>query len=367
MTGGQRILLTAASALVLSGCAQTGELAIRAKPTGLAAGEHPVSFRIAEAQGQFALGNVALSLEGFRKALREDPGSIDAMNGIAACYDRMGRFDLSREHYEMALAIAPSDPRLYANFALSLQMQGRHNEARAVRAELASRRSAGQAAVAALATAEAESPTGSTQLPQSLQATSAEQPALAASELNWSAIPLPAPIPVARPSGAGMPSIAEPATSVSIALPLAEPPLDSPSRARLERLSLGEVALVTSGPLQWKRRSAERPQHARLAAHRAAQASLPAGLILLNAARSKGLAARTRALLHRDGMHRVTIGDAAQVRRSSVIAYPAGRRAEALKLASRLGFALQHKPGSDNRLVVYLGRDAAAALVARRP
>jgi hypothetical protein len=63
----------------------------------------------------------------------------------------------------------------------------------------------------------------------------------------------------------------------------------------------------------------------------------------------------------------MVIGDAAQVRRSSLISYPSSRRAEAVKIASRLGFALQHRAGSDNRLVVYLGRDAATALVARRP
>ena len=45
----------------------------------------------------------ALALEAYRKALREDPQSVGAMMGIATCYDRMGRFDLSRRHYEMAL------------------------------------------------------------------------------------------------------------------------------------------------------------------------------------------------------------------------------------------------------------------------
>jgi hypothetical protein len=72
-------------------------------------------------------------------------------------------------------------------------------------------------------------------------------------------------------------------------------------------------------------------------------------------------------LLRREGFDRISIGDAAQVRRLSVIAYPSQKRAEAVRIASNLGFALQHKPGSGNRLLVYLGRDAAAALHARRP
>jgi hypothetical protein len=367
MSGGRHILLAAAAALSLSGCAQTGKLTIRAKPTGLAAGERPLSFRIAEARGQFALGNVALALEGFRRGLREEPGSVDAMNGIAACYDRMARFDLSREYYEMALAAAPTDPRLYANFALSLEMQGRKAEAGALRGELTSRRAAAEAAAAALAAVQAGRPTGSSETAAATQPLSAEQPSVEVTALDTSALPLPAPIAAEFPSSAGARPIAEAAPSVSIALPLAEPRPDSSSGARLERLSMGEVALVTSGPLQWKRRSAERAQAAGYAPEASAGASPPLRLTLLNAARSHGLAARTRALLRHSSLGRIAIGDAAQVRRSSLIFYPSSRRAEAVKIASRLGLPLQHRTGRDNRLVVYLGRDAATALVARRP
>ena len=51
---------------------------------------------LADAAAQLALGNVGLALEGFRKALREQPDSADAYAGIANCYEAMGRFDLAR-------------------------------------------------------------------------------------------------------------------------------------------------------------------------------------------------------------------------------------------------------------------------------
>ena len=106
-----------AAVLALAACGTQPGLQIRTTAAPLSAQQKPVPIRIAEARAQFALGNVALALESFRKAVREDPSSTDAMLGVAACYDRMGRFELSRRHYEMALAIAPRDPELLAALA----------------------------------------------------------------------------------------------------------------------------------------------------------------------------------------------------------------------------------------------------------
>src|SRR5687768_4437664 len=129
MRRGGKIVGTVAMLSIAACGGEQGKLQIRPIGASLATGLKAVPARIAEAQGQLALGNVALALEAFRKAAREDPGSIDAMAGIAACYDRMARFDLSRRHYEAALAVAPGDPRLLAAFAASLDLQGRSTEA----------------------------------------------------------------------------------------------------------------------------------------------------------------------------------------------------------------------------------------------
>src|SRR5687768_5032487 len=136
MQGGAKFLATAA-VMALAGCGGSdAKLAIRSIPAPLSATPRPIPYRIAEAHGHLALGNVALAIESFRKALREQPDSVDAMVGLAASYDRMARFDLSRRYYESALAVVPADTRVLNAFARSLDAQGRSVEAAAVRSEI---------------------------------------------------------------------------------------------------------------------------------------------------------------------------------------------------------------------------------------
>jgi hypothetical protein len=363
MKGGRITLGTGAMLLALSGCAQTGEVAFRVKPTGLAAGEQLPSYRIAEARGQLALGNVALALEGFRKALREDTGSVDAMNGIAVCYDRMGRFDQSRRYYELALAVAPNDPRLYFNLALSLQMQGRTSEAVSVRAEMTERASGRQTSV--------ERATAITNMLEqgrelALASGAAQSITLPLSESSSEVATGVTGIAPPPPSVSSLePTLLPAAPSVSVALAAPTSAPGHPGVARLERLSMGEVALVTSGQLTWRSRLGERGRMKGLTSSGIAR-SPELAITLLNAARSEGLAARAKVMLQRSGFGRVAIGDAPQVRRSSVISYPGNRRAEAAQLAKRFRFALRHRLGTGNRIVVTLGLDAATALRRQR-
>ena len=119
------------SLLLLGACAaHQPSLTVRERAPVLAAGQQTAAFSVAEARSYFQLGSIGLATEGFRRALREDPASVDALNGLAACYDQLGRFDLSRSYYERALALAPTDARLYANLATSLTMQGKTAEDR---------------------------------------------------------------------------------------------------------------------------------------------------------------------------------------------------------------------------------------------
>src|SRR5688572_18116468 len=136
MNGGPKFLATTA-VLALAGCGGSeGKLEIRAIPAPVSATAKPVPIRVAEANGYLATGNIGLAVESFRKALREEPESVDAMVGLASAYDGMGRFDLSRRYYEQALAIVPKDARVLTAFARSLDAQGRGEEAAAVRAEI---------------------------------------------------------------------------------------------------------------------------------------------------------------------------------------------------------------------------------------
>ena len=84
----------------------------------------------------FSRGEHALSLDAYRRALRKDPADPHALNGVAISYAAMGRHDLAREFFELALARAPQDERIHRNFARSLKAQGLPAEAEALLAQL---------------------------------------------------------------------------------------------------------------------------------------------------------------------------------------------------------------------------------------
>jgi Flp pilus assembly protein TadD len=67
-----------------------------------------------------AIGDVTGAMAAFRQALVAAPQSIDALNGLGACYDRMGRYDLSRNYYDAALAIDPGAAITLNNLGYSL-------------------------------------------------------------------------------------------------------------------------------------------------------------------------------------------------------------------------------------------------------
>lgn len=130
--------------------------------------------------------------------------------------------------------------------------------------------------------------------------------------------------------------------------------------ARLERLSLGEVALLTSKRPQWRAQMVSRSDRSttvRFVPLRTAGLRMP-GVRLLNAARHQSLAALTRSYLAGRGWRQIAIGDAPQMRNRSVILYPRSRRATAQRLAAQFGFAIvMRSSGTD--VVMLLGRDAA--------
>ena len=172
------------------------------------------------------------------------------------------------------------------------------------------------------------------------------------------------------------------AASVTVALPAARPvqavvqAQPSPPRAplklppamvdvrsepspHLERLSPGVVALITyQGPTAWRPKVVARTAQAttvRWVPLR--EASARPNIRLLNAARHQGLAARTRDYLLDRGWRKIAIGDASEVRATSVVYYPSHRQGTARSLAAQFGFrATQATKG--NELVVLLGRDA---------
>jgi hypothetical protein len=448
--------LACTALLAIAACGgEDGKLEIRSMPTPLAQGAKPVSFRVAEGHQQFALGNIALALESYRKAWREDPRSIDALAGIAACYDRMGRFDLAGRSYEAALAIEPGNTTVLAMLAASLDQQGKKSEALAVRDEIRQRlvaaRSAPASAETGIAAAEVEvalpvpdlaaapptiasaplaiparaiapaavvaafAPDEPVEAPAALAAAPAkaaakavaappvEQLAMAAAAppakpaAKAAAVPpakvmamaavapparsvtvdLPKPIPVAasaaRPPEQPIPQPARPPAPAPIATDVAavtlparpsRPPVALPVAAgrapKLERTSLGEVALVTASGPKWASlvvKQSQRSATVRFVPLRHANARF-ASVRLLNAARVQGLAATARSTLFNRGWRSIAIGDANATRARSLVLYPAHRRSTALSLARQFGFASAQR-ASGREITVLLGRDAA--------
>jgi len=301
--------LCLAAAIGTASC-NSSAIEVRSIKQPLAEGSQPANFRVAEGASQLALGNVGLALEAFRKALREQPDNVPALIGMATCYDRMGRGDLSRRNFEMALAVDPANTEIYSLFAQSLDGQGQRDEAARVKTELAAR--------------------------------------VVAPEAPRDA---PGSIPVLPPP---------PAQSVTVAL---APPRSAPvaveqpvASLRLERLSLREVALITRPEPKWEARTIARTATSTTVHF---ERKMQPVVTLLNAARVQGLAARTRAYLTMRGFADARIGDAPAVRKQSAILFSAADAPRARRLAAQFGFELERREADKGGLTILLGRDAA--------
>ena len=331
---------------------------------------------LTEARAQFRAGNFALATGSFRRIIARTPESVEAYNGLAAAYDRLGRFDLARRYYEEGLALAPEDPGLRTNYAAALRSHGLDREADMVAVAPAP---AAQAASTALAEA---------------------------------AVPDATPVPVeiaSAPIASAPRAIAAPTLVARAAAPIAiaaAPPPPAPRRVpRLERRSLGEVALITTrAPAQAARSprqaAATLPIHlvrntgrelvwllppvppaTRAAATRAAAASMRTAAVvpstpsrpitpvaqrpaivelrILNAVGRRGQAGRMERHLRTAGWRQVSAGDSTARRSQSYIlarpqdAVAARRLAATLPFRPRLNLSATAGP-----LRLVLGRDA---------
>jgi hypothetical protein len=393
MRWGRSALLSTAVLATAACVTDSGKLTIRPLADPYTKATKAGTPSVAEGRGLLAVGSVGLAIEAFRKALREDPRSIQALAGLAECYDQMGRHDLSQAKYEAALAIAPRDPTLLRTFAVSLERQGRFAEAKELRGEAAAVEYAQAAAlgrpaplaqtpkIAAKVAPRIEAPqvTAAASVPVETKVAAASPARVETAKI--AAIP-PRPNEPAKaapaPTPAQLVKLAEAAVSVTMKLPPARPaaaPLPEKSAQpaarriiadaepmkvgpRLERLSMGEVALLTDPRPSWRTQASQvavgtPPRFVSLA-----ELQRGYGVRLLNAARHDGLAARTRLALNRQGWKSVTIGDSARIRERSLVLYSEKTEQAARRLAAQVGFwiAREARPGA---LTILLGRDWA--------
>lgn len=373
MNGGVKAALLI-SCVALGGCAAaTNPVKVRAIADPSAAISRGGD-AILVARGQFMLGNVGLALEEFRKAQRANPSDTAALAGIGDCYAAMGRFDLAQSNYETALALAPHDRILLLGLAAIFESEGKVASAAAARAEAGIVRQAAPA--------------------QSI----AQRQVSAAPLIKERQIEVPAPVigsvtvelPTARPAGhleARQAVLPEPQiademplkSTVTVELPPARPasprlpiPRESETTTaaialppRLERLSSGEVALVTTSKPIW--RASKDIQTASGSTVRwVALASSPdkPNVQILNAARSQGLAASARTVLVGRGWRKIDVADAPTPQRKSVVLYPKNRAILGRRLAAQFGVTAQMADRDD--VILVLGRDAVDRITGQK-
>jgi superkiller protein 3 len=90
------------------------------------------------------LGNLYLQMDQapkgrieFQEALKVDPKSVQALNGLATIQFKAGNFTESEKHLQKALSISPKDPQTRLNLALVFSAQDKKAEAIAIYKEVA--------------------------------------------------------------------------------------------------------------------------------------------------------------------------------------------------------------------------------------
>lgn len=84
---------------------------------------------LAEGRTHLLAGNAAQAISSFRLALSADQSSVAAYSGLGIAYDRLGRSDLARRHFETALSLDPDAADVAYNLGYSLHLAGEHRAA----------------------------------------------------------------------------------------------------------------------------------------------------------------------------------------------------------------------------------------------
>lgn len=204
-------------------------------------------------RAQLDAGLDALAIESFRLEIRQSPDSADAYNGLAVAYGRIGRNDLAQRYFETALAKDPANVKAQTNLAkltgdavqlATVEMPVAASEPVAV-TKAGENDPIGQVIESLELPALAQLPPSGLFYARSEEALAKQgvlstQFAVAPARLAAkSAAPFDRRIPVRE-------NPAQPPEQPSPYLLPAIPPSDyRPAGARLERISLGEVRLIT--------------------------------------------------------------------------------------------------------------------------
>jgi tetratricopeptide (TPR) repeat protein len=131
-----RLILLISLALLAAGCDQTG-----LTPTPVpnpATGQNPgdVQYYPSDQPARLGIqrfyeGNFGLAQQYFQNAVEKSPNDVTAWIGLAASYDRLGRFDLADQAYASAAKLEGVTVRLLNNEGYSYMLRGDLKAARA--------------------------------------------------------------------------------------------------------------------------------------------------------------------------------------------------------------------------------------------
>jgi len=131
-----RLILVISLVLLTAGCNQAG-----LTPTPVsnpATGQNPgdVKYYPSDQPARLGIqrfyeGNFGLAQQYFQDAVEKSPSDVTAWIGLAASYDRLGRFDLADQAYAAAAKLEGSTVRLLNNEGYSYMLRGDLKTARA--------------------------------------------------------------------------------------------------------------------------------------------------------------------------------------------------------------------------------------------
>ncbi len=110
-------LFSGSMLVVMAGCAGPQNLAPEFRLSSKAPEPVLEGSLVQRGKAQLSAGLHAMAIETFRAEIRQSPESAEAYNGLAIAYDRIGRPDLARRYFEVALAKAPDETRYRSNLA----------------------------------------------------------------------------------------------------------------------------------------------------------------------------------------------------------------------------------------------------------
>jgi len=269
-------------------------------------------------------GNYGLAIEMYRRILVATPDDPSAVEGLALCYDRLRRYDLSDVYFQKALALAPRNEAFYRAYSASLIAQGRHDSAALLDVDMR--------AMLASVTATPAAP------PPPAQSVMAPPPTVAPALASAAAVPVvPASVIATGPRLEQLaPGV------VHLILP--------PTR------SAGKVAILAPPSMPV-------PARSQVAAPKPTAVPLAAGALrntmVVNAAGRKGVAARVQSYLAGRGWRPLDRGDSGMRIAVSRILYPPSGEETARRLARAVPFPTRlYATSQANRVQLLVGGNA---------